>query len=358
MLKEFLPRIVSWNTTLNCNLRCAHCYINAHRRSAEELDTTEGKRLIDQIAEVSKPILVLSGGEPLLREDIFELAHYATKKGLTVGLGTNGTLITIDIAKKLKEAGVKTVAVSLDSVIPEKHDRFRGINGAWEKAIKGIKACRDVGLEIRINTTVTRENYDEIDKIVRLAEKVGAKHFHLFSLVPTGRAKSVDAPSPTEYERMIRDVLVKGRTEFRLRIRPVCFPQFTRIAKQEGIRLEVERGCIAGLWYCRINPTGDVTPCPYLPIKVGNIREKSFKEIWFNSEVFKTLRDFKNLKGRCGVCDFQNVCGGCRARAYGLTHDVTYVCGTLDVPDKLTGDYLAEDPWCSYQPDKEVKVSL
>lgn len=348
----FLPRLISWNLTFKCNLRCAHCYIDAtERERKEELSTYEGKILIDQIAEVSRPILVLSGGEPLLRRDIFELARYATEKGLRVALGTNGTLITDYVARHLKSSGVLKVAVSLDSCVPEKHDEFRGVKGSWKQAVKGIEACRRNGIDVQINTTITQQNYDEIDDIIGLAEKLGVNDFHIFFLVPTGRGRKIEDVLPVMYEKMIKDILEKS-VKYRLNIKPTCAPQFMRIAEQLGLELKMRwsRGCIAGVSYCRIYPTGEVTPCPYLPINLGNIREKSFRDIWFNSKVFRTLRDFNNLKGKCGICEFREICGGCRARAYGLTSDLIDVCGGLHEPTELKGDYLAEEPWCTYQP--------
>ena len=354
-LKGFLPRLISWNMTFRCNLRCPHCYIDAGEREEErELNTVEGKMLIDQIAEVSKPILILSGGEPLLRNDVFELARYATEKGLTVAMGTNGTLITDSIARELKSCGVKAVAVSIDSCIPEQHDAFRGVIGSWRRALDGIDTCVEHGIAVQVNTTVTQQNYDEIDDIMALAEEHGASAFHLFFLVPTGRGVEVEDISADMYEQMIDGVLEKiADAKYNLNVRPVCAPQFMRIASQKGLELERwTRGCIAGLTYCRIYPTGEVTPCPYLPVKLGNIRETHFRDIWFHSPVLKALRNFNNLKGKCSACEYMDICGGCRARAYGLTSFVD-VCGGLHEPEDLNGDYLAEEPWCPYIPGGE-----
>jgi len=351
-LKNFLPRLISWNMTFRCNLRCPHCYIDARESDGKgELSTGEGKMLIDQIVEVSKPILILSGGEPLLRKDVFELARYATEKGVTVAMGTNGTLITDSVARELKSSGVKAAAISLDSSVPERHDAFRGVKGSWKRALDGIDACIENHIGVQVNTTVTQQNYGEIDDIMALAEKHGASSFHLFFLVPTGRGKEIEDISPEMYERMIEGVLEKVASErYKLDVRPVCAPQFMRIASQKGLNLERwSRGCIAGLTYCRIYPTGEVTPCPYLPIKLGNVRDTRFAEIWFHSPILKALRDFDHLKGKCGVCEYRVICGGCRARAYGLTSFVD-VCGGLQEPEDLKGDYLAEEPWCPYIP--------
>ncbi|MCW4046251.1 MAG: radical SAM protein [Candidatus Bathyarchaeota archaeon] len=348
---NFVPLVLSWNVTRKCNLKCPHCYINATTQELQnELSTEEAKSLMDQIAEVSRPLLILSGGEPLLRTDIFELVRYGAGKGFKMGLGSNGTLIDGKVAKGLKEAGITTVSVSLDSSIPEKHDEFRNMKGSWEKAVGAIKALKENNVLVQVNTTVTQQNYGEIDDIMTLAESLGVENFHLFFLVPTGRGVKIADISPAKYEHMIWTVFAKAAKR-KLNVRPSCAPQFMRIAKDVGLDMrQWIRGCIAGLYYCRVYPNGDITPCPYLPVKLGNIREKAFKEIWFNSEVFKTMRNFDALKGKCGVCEHRSICGGCRARAYGLSSDFIDYCGDLHEPGELNGDYLAEDPWCVYQP--------
>ena len=351
--ERFVPLVLSWNVTRKCNLKCPHCYINATTKQLKnELTTEEAKDLIDQICKVSRPLLILSGGEPLLREDIFELIRYGAAKGLKMGLGSNGCLIDARIAKRLKEAGIETVSISLDSHIPEQHDEFRGVGGSWEKAVRAIKALREEGVLVQVNTTVTQHNYDQIDEIMSLVEKIGVENFHLFFLVPTGRGVKIADVSPAKYENMIKTTFARV-AKHKLNVRPSCAPQFMRIAKDMGLNMRRWiRGCLAGLYYCRVYPNGDITPCPYLPIKLGNVREKSFKEIWFNSEMFKTLRDFNALKGKCGVCEYRALCGGCRARAYGLSSDFIDYCGDLHEPAELKGDYLTEDPWCVYQPKK------
>ncbi|MCW4016086.1 MAG: radical SAM protein [Candidatus Bathyarchaeota archaeon] len=349
--EKYVPLVVSWNVTLRCNLKCAHCYINAEEKELpDELSTDAAKMLIHQITEVSRPLLILSGGEPLLREDIYEIIRYGADRGLRMGMGSNGMLIDDEVARKLKDAGMWTVAVSLDSSIPERHDEFRGVEGCWEHAVNAIKALKNAGIAVQVNCTVTRQNYDEVDDVMALAESLGVDNFHLFFLVPTGRGTDIEDITPQMYEDMIRSTLAKT-TKYKLNVKPSCAPQFMRVAKDEGIDMSRwVRGCMAGLYYCRIYPSGEVTPCPYMPVSLGNIREKSFKDIWFKSEVFRALRDFDQLKGKCGVCEHREVCGGCRARAYGVTTEHMDFCGALHEPTQMQGDYLADDPWCVYQP--------
>ena len=288
-----------------------------------------------------------------MREDIFEIIQYGARRGLRMAMGSNGMLIDDRIASRLGETGIGAVSISLDSSTPELHDEFRGVKGSWKRAINAMKALKNNDMLLQVNTTVTIQNYDEIDKIMTLAEELGAENFHLFFLVPTGRGAKMDDISPIMYENMIKGILPKI-AEHKLNVKPSCAPQFMRIAKQMNANIShiqaTMRGCIAGLYYCRIYPTGEVTPCPYLPIKLGNVRKRSFKDIWLNSQILKDLRDFSKLKGKCGVCDYRSVCGGCRARAYGLSSDFVGFCGGLQEQTELNGDYLAEDPWCIYEP--------
>ena len=350
--EKFVPLVISWNMTLKCNLKCGHCYINAEdTKLPGELSTDAAKMLIHQITEVSKPLLILSGGEPLLRDDIYEIIRYGADRGLRMGMGSNGMLIDDEVARKLKDAGMWTVAISLDSSKPERHDEFRGVEGCWEHAVNAIKMLKKTGIEVQVNCTVTQQNYDEIDEVMALAESLGVDNFHLFFLVPTGRGTDIEDITPKMYEEMIRSTLAKT-TKYKLNVKPSCAPQFMRVSKDQNVDMSRwVRGCMAGLYYCRIYPSGEVTPCPYMPVSLGNIRERSFKDIWFNSKVFKDLRNFESLKGKCGACEHREVCGGCRARAYGVTTEHMDFCGALHKPTETQGDYLAEDPWCIYQPN-------
>lgn len=325
--------IISWNTTRECHLKCKHCYRDAGEKDAAELSTAEGKALVEEIAKAGFKILILSGGEPLLREDIFELVAHARSVGLRPVFGTTGTTITTEVARKLKEAGAACIGISLDSAGPKIHDEFRQVPGSWQAAVEGMRNCREVGLPFQVHTTVVEQNYGEFEAITDLAIAEGAVAHHVFFLVPTGRGKDIEADALRErqYEQLLHRILKKQK-EVPIELKPTCAPQFMRIARQMGMSMRFSRGCLAGTAYCCIIPGGDVHPCPYLPVKVGNVREMPFSEIWRGAKMFKELRS-DSLGGKCGTCDHKEVCGGCRARAY-------YYTG---------GDYMAEDPWCLYR---------
>lgn len=324
--------IISWNTTRRCNLRCSHCYRDAGEQSPRELTTSEAKGLIAQAARAGFRLLILSGGEPLLRDDLEELVEFARETGLRPVLGTNGTLIDPPRAERLKKAGLAGAAVSLDSISPGKHDALRGCPGSFQAAVDGIRALTHVGIGVQLNTTVFRWNVQELPEIIRLAEELGAKSQHVLFLVPTGRAKAAGSgfPSNQEYEEAIRKAL-EMQSKTSLEIKPTCAPQFTRLAREMGLKTRYTRGCLAGISYCLVGPEGDVQPCAYLPISVGNVREMSLDRIWSESPVFARLREMR-YTGSCGKCSYKRICGGCRARAY-----------------EIGGDYLGPDPMCTYQ---------
>jgi AdoMet-dependent heme synthase len=334
-MNQHVPRILSWNTTNQCNLKCSHCYMDAKGTEGwNELSTEEGKRLIDQIANVSKCILVLSGGEPLMRADIFELAEHGRSRGLRVVMGTNGTLITEKVAERMVSSGISRVAISLDGCDNSVHDGLRKVKGSFDAAVAGTRACIKAGLPFQINTTVITQNYAEIPDLIKFAKDLGAVESHLFFLVQTGRGSSLTDITPVEYESMLQGVLPLEQ-EIGIHVKPTCAPMYMRISKQNGgdAGKRYSRGCLAGITYCRINPEGGVYPCPYLPVEVGNVREKDFGDIWQNSSLFHDLRDYSLLKGKCGRCGFKDVCGGCRARAFASN-----------------GDVLSQDPMCPYRP--------
>lgn len=324
--------IVSWNTTNACNMYCDHCYREAGCKAEEELSTSEAKTMLEQIARAGFKIMIFSGGEPLLRPDILELVAYATKLGLRPVFGTNGTLITLDMAHKLKAAGAMGMGISLDSMDAKKHNEFRKFPNAWEGAVQGMKNCREAGLPFQIHTTVMDWNSHELEAMTDFAVELGAVAHHFFFLVPTGRAKTIEAESlrAEQYEAVLTRIM-KKQQEVDIELKPTCAPQFMRIAAQMGVKTRFRRGCLAGTAYCIISPRGKVQPCAYLNVELGDVRETPFDEIWKNSEVLNTLRTLE-YKGGCGSCEFKRVCGGCRARA---------ACYN-------DGDYMAEEPWCLY----------
>jgi AdoMet-dependent heme synthase len=325
--------IISWNTTNACNMYCDHCYRDAGCKATDELNTAEAKTLLDQIAKAGFKIMIFSGGEPLMRTDIVELVAHAKSLGLRSVFGTNGTLITLDMARKLKAAGAMGMGISLDSLDKEKHNTFRKFPNAWEGAVQGMRNCREAGLAFQIHTTVMDWNEHEIEAITDFAVAEGAVAHHFFFLVPTGRAQSIETESlrATAYEEVLTRIM-KKQQEVDIELKPTCAPQFVRIAKQMGMDLRFQRGCLAGTSYCIISPRGKVQPCAYLNMELGDVRETPFDEIWKNNEVLQELRTL-DYKGGCGTCNYKQSCGGCRARAAFYNE----------------GDYMAEEPWCLYQ---------
>jgi len=342
-------RLVAWETTRRCNLACKHCRAVAEDHPYDnELDTKASFKLLEQIREVGKPIIILTGGEPLLRHDIFDIAAFGTKLGLRMVMAPNGTLITTETASKMKESGIKRISISLDGSSPETHDAFRGIQHAYEKSIQGIKIAKDAGIEFQINTTITKSNLSEIPKILKLAEDLGAVAHHIFLLVPTGRGKYIldGEINAQEYEETL-NWFYDQREKVKLQLKATCAPHYYRIlrqrSKKDGKKVTFEthgldavtRGCLAGTGFCFISHVGRVQTCGFLDIECGNITRQAFKDVWENSHVFNQLRNLDNLESKCGICEFKRVCGGCRARAY-----------------EATGNYLAQEPLCSYQPEK------
>ena len=324
--------IVSWNTTNACNMYCDHCYRDAGCKAEEELSTAEAKTLLEQIARAGFKIMIFSGGEPLMRPDIVELVAYAASLGLRPVFGTNGTLITLEMAQKLKAAGAMGMGISLDSMDREKHNAFRKFPGAWEGAVQGMRNCRAAGLPFQIHTTVMEWNNHELEALTDFAVAEGAVAHHFFFLVPTGRAKTIEAESlrAEAYEDTLTRIM-KKQQEVDIELKPTCAPQFLRIAAQMGMKTRFRRGCLAGTAYCIISPRGKVQPCAYLNMELGDVRQTPFDEIWKNSEVLNKLRTLE-YSGGCGSCEYKRACGGCRARA-AYYHE---------------GDYMAEEPWCLY----------
>ncbi|MFZ7126970.1 MAG: heme b synthase [Desulfobacterales bacterium] len=346
-------RLVAWETTRNCNLACRHCRASADLGPHEgELDTEASFRLLDQIAEVGKPIVILTGGEPLLRADIFDIASYGNQLGLRMVMAPNGTLITPEHARKMKASGIQRISVSLDGATRESHDSFRGVAGAFDGAIRGIEFAKSAGIEFQVNTTISKLNLDQIPKIQELAIRLGAVAHHIFLLVPTGRGKylidkEIDAE---EYESTL-NWFYDQRERSKLQLKATCAPHYYRIlrqrAREEGKKVNFEshgldavtRGCLGGVGFCFISHRGIVQPCGFLQVESGDVTRESFADIWRGSKVFLTLRDYDALKGKCGDCEYRRVCGGCRARAY-----------------EATGDYMEEEPLCSFEPAVRTKT--
>jgi AdoMet-dependent heme synthase len=388
-------RLVFWEVTKGCNLRCIHCRATATELSSPtDLPTRTALGVIDQISAAANPILVLSGGEPLYRSDIFQLARYATNKGLRVALATNGTLVTKDVARMIVNAGVRRVSISLDGADALTHDSFRGIPGAFDGAVHGLRNLKALGMSVQINMTIARHNSHQLPDVLQLARNLGADALHTFLLVPVGCGVDIAAAQmvpPEEYEPMLNwfyDQSLVGGIE----LKATCAPHYFRVARQRraadrraaeqlasiapapthkaadhtsigptdmtmpgstGIALKPQgigqpvghpgghpselnamtKGCLAGTGVCFISHEGEVYPCGYLPVIAGDLRKQTFTDIWENSTVFHELRDTSGLKGKCGCCEFRNVCMGCRARAYAAT-----------------GDFMDEEPFCVYQP--------
>jgi AdoMet-dependent heme synthase len=389
------PRLIFWELTKGCNLRCIHCRASATELSSpSDLSTEAALDIIDQMAAVSTPILVLSGGEPLFRSDVFQLARYGTDKGLRVALATNGTLVTKECAREIVDAGVRRVAISLDGADASTHDAFRGIPGAFDAALAGMRNLKILGMSVQINTTIARHNAHQLPDVLKLARSLRADALHTFLLVPVGCGVNIAAEQmvpPAEYEEILNwfyDQSLQGGIE----LKATCAPHYFRVVRQRrvaersaaqisqravepvreglptapaigptemtmpgstGIEIRTQgvglptghpgmhpsdmnamtKGCLAGTAVCFISHQGEVYPCGYLPVLAGDLKRQSFAEIWQDSLVFNQLRDVGNLKGKCGCCEFRNICMGCRARAYAAT-----------------GDYLDEEPFCVYQP--------
>jgi AdoMet-dependent heme synthase len=407
------PRLVFWEVTKGCNLRCVHCRATATElASPNDLPTAQCRNIIDQIAAFANPILVLSGGEPLYRADIFDLAQYATDKGLRVALATNGTLVTKDVAQKVVDAGVKRVSISLDGSCADTHDAFRGIPGSFDAAIYGFRNLKELGVPVQINMTIARHNAVELPRVLEMVRKLGADALHTFLLVPVGCGVDIadsQMVPPDEYERILNwfyDQAAEGDIE----LKATCAPHYFRVVRQRraaerraealkqitsaaerpavqpampeigptdmqmpgttgvvfktnyekfgksGLRHDgtphphghpggdpnamnaMTKGCLAGTGVCFLSFEGEVYPCGYLPAMAGDLRKQSFADIWNNSAIFADLRDTNKLEGKCGCCEFRNVCMGCRARAYAAN-----------------GNYMAEEPFCIYEPGTLAK---
>lgn len=359
-------RLMFWETTKACNLRCQHCRaVPEAERSLVELNTRESFNLIDQIAEVARPVLILSGGEPLYRSDIFDIGAYGFSKGFRMALATNGTMVDRPLAERIRSTGFSRVAISLDGAVPATHDAFRGIPGSHAKAIDGLRFLHDAGVSVQINSTIARHNVRELPALLDLALSLGADALHIFMLVPVGCGVSIadrEMLPADEYERVLNWFYDRSK-DVTIDLKATCAPHYFRVRAQRiveerkqgdrstpfvahGTRLHaapdpgggrplssMTRGCLAGTAVCFVSNAGDIYPCGYLPVSAGNVRQERFGDIWAKSGVFQQLRDPSALTGKCGICKYEGICGGCRARAFS-DH----------------GDYLAEEPFCTYEP--------
>ena len=361
------PYIISWNLTYRCNLACEHCYLDAggaplvrteNFADRSELGTDECFRVIDEIAAFAPECMtILTGGEPLLRRDILEIVRRAAERELWVVVGTNGVRITENVARRLAEAGARGLSLSLDALDPDRHDRFRRVRGAWQNTVEGAQILNTTGLPFIVQTTAGSHNLGELDAIADFVhDRLAAKVWNLYFLVPTGRGQFVSDMTPAQYDEVLASLYrIQQKYNRRMLVNAKCAPHYIKTvlenagAETDPIPTDAESpglspirtysggagGCPAGTHYMGIRPNGDVTPCPYLPVFAGNLRGSPLAELWTSSEVFTDIRRRSSLGGRCGACEMNAHCGGCRARAYGMT-----------------GDLMAEDPLCTHIPGK------
>jgi len=356
------PYVVSWNLTYRCNLACEHCYLDAGPKplvgtenfaDRSELGTEECFKVIEELAAFAPEcVTILTGGEPLLRRDILEIVRRAAARGLWVVVGTNGVRITENVSQRLAEAGARGLSLSLDALDPDRHDRFRNVRGAWQNTVEGADILNRTGLPFIVQTTAGAHNLDELDAIADFAhDRLRAKVWNLYFLVPTGRGQFVSDITPAQYDEVLASLYrIQGKFTGRMLVNAKCAPHYIKTVLERGLRPGPEAttgdhpirtysggagGCPAGTHYMGIRPNGDVTPCPYLPVFAGSLRSATLADLWTSSPLFTGIRQRTSLGGRCGECEMNGHCGGCRARAYGMT-----------------GDVMAEDPLCTHTPGK------
>ncbi len=373
-VEKYQLRLLFWESTAACNLECVHCrrLDVAKELAREDLTTQEAFRFVDDLATMGSPILVLSGGEPLYRPDIFEIARYAADTGrVKVAMATNGTLVDERVAKKIVEAGVERVSISLDGADAKTHDEFRKLPGSFERALYGFRCLKKLGMSMQINSTIANHNVHQLRDLYHLSLQLGADALHIFMLVPVGCGVEIAEDqmlSAQKYEETL-NLFYDLAMEAKIQTKATCAPHYFRVMRQRGgvpsqagghpggmpkdphlmgrtvmgghpghpgghpSMAAMTKGCLAGTGVCFISHKGEVFPCGYLPVTSGNVRTKSFAEIWRTSEVFAKLRNPDLLGGKCGACEYKKVCEGCRARAF-----------------YQSGDYMAEEPYCIYVP--------
>ena len=349
--EDFVPKWIAWEITRTCNLRCVHCRSSSDLESAAGgFSTADALRFIDELSDYAKPVLVLSGGEPLLRPDVWELAAHGTARGLRMCLATNGLLVDDAACAKMKETGIRMVSLSLDGATAATHDDFRRQPGAFDATVRATERMTAAGVPFLVNSSFTKRNQDEIPRVYELAKRLGARAWYMFMIVPTGRGAEIlnELVSAEDYDRILDWHYETEKAEAELLMRPTCAPHYYRIVleknrgKTADEKLERRslsfstgggKGCIAGQTICLIDCFGEVHACSYMSASAGNVKTTPFKEIWEQSPLFLELRDFERYQGRCGSCEYVNVCGGCRARA-----------------EAITGDRLAQEPFFDYVP--------
>jgi len=352
-------RLLFWESTIRCNLTCAHCRrLESNEAASADMSTDQAKTLIEQLAQLGRaqpmmPVLVFSGGEPLCREDLFELIRITCDKHILPALATNGTLIDAALAKQIAECGVARVSISLDGADARTHDPMRQLPGAFDGAVQGIRHLREQGVPFQNNMTVTQHNCHQLEALYNLAKALGAVAVHPFMLVPVGcgvKLAATDMMTPAQYEDALNEIAeLEERGD--LQVKVTCGPHYERVRREAGLHRHSalkktvpvgtghgvsSRGCLAGLGVLFVGHQGNVFPCGYLPVLCGNVLQQSVMQIWHNNKDLAQLGDSRFLKGKCGLCGFSKVCGGCRARAYAKTQD-----------------YLAEEPFCEYIPITE-----
>lgn len=354
-IKDSPLKWIAWESTRKCNLRCIHCRSGAESAKFESIDTKNAYFLMDRVAEFANPVFVLSGGEPLLRLDIFDIAEYGTKKGFRMALATNGTMLDDKICSKIKDVGIKIVSLSIDGSKPHIHDEFRKQKGAFKEILKGIRLLNKYKIDFIVNSSFTRRNQYDIENTYKLAKKLKALAWYMFIVVPIGRGKNMldEMIDRDDYEKILKWHCKMEMEENRMIMRPTCAPSYYRVfteeqkKKKEHIKRKTltfspggSKGCVAAQSIAYINAEGDVYPCSYFTESGGNLFKQSFIKIW-NSELFRKFRDYSAYTGRCGICEYRNICGGCRARAHIYNNDMA-----------------SDDPYCSYVPMQERKQCL
>lgn len=348
-IKVPVLKIIAWEVTRSCPLKCLHCRAAAKRGPyGNELSTGECEKVIDAIVSFAKPVIILTGGEPMLRDDIYRIARYGADRGLRMVMATCGILLNDDNCKKLISAGIQRLSLSLDGASAKTHDGLRQVNGSFDAVLRAMELCRKNGLAFQVNTTVTKLNVHELQAIFDRAIQEGAVSFHPFLLVPTGRGKEMEDKviSAEEYEQVL-EWFFKHSSDAAITVKPTCAPHYMRVLYQKGTRKDggetgkrhgldsMSKGCLGGQGFLFLSHTGDVQICGFLEKSGGNIRKNRYnmKDLWDSSRLFNRIRDIDSYKGKCGYCEYRFVCGGCRARAF-----------------SVSGDYLSEEPSCIYEP--------